>query len=96
MLNRTASKFFQALVILGFAASLAACGHFGDGGEEAADEAMEQIDQAEEAMGEAEAAAEETMESHADVCPHGGGACCEHEEPHPCCTHAGAESQPAE
>lgn len=39
------------------------------------------------------------VKEHAEECPHGGGACCEHEEPHPCCTHtegAGAESQPAE
>ncbi len=103
MLNRTVSNFLQSLMILGLVVSLSACGHFGIGGEDDGEKAVEQMEQseemAEEAMGEAEEAAEDMMESHADKCPHGGGACCEHEEPHPCCVHAaaegGAESQPA-
>lgn len=90
MLNRTISKFFQALMILGLVTSLSACGHFGIGEKDSAEESMEQMESSEEA------APEEQMESHADACPHGGGACCEHEEPHPCCTHAEPESQPAE
>lgn len=85
MLNRTVSKFFQALMILSLVASLSACGYFGIGEKDDAEKSMEQM----ESSGE-------TMESHAATCPHGGGACCEKEEPHPCCAHSEPESQPAE
>lgn len=94
MLNSNVSKFILSLMVFCLVASLSACGHFG--GSDDGEKAMEQMEQSEESAEEAMAEGEEKMKSHADQCPHGGGACCAHEEPHPCCSHTQPDSQPAE
>lgn len=103
MLNRTAMFMFRSLFVLGLAFSISACGYFGhDEAEEATEEVHEHMHEEmdEATSGESGETSEDAMKTHAEACPHGGGACCAHDEPHPCCEHtmkegAEAESQPA-